>query len=190
MHSLPFRCRHWAGWRMTVRPGCAAVRGRMAAPLVAIVFLTGAIQLHAQSRTATTSLELQVLPEELLQVQNGSVALKIRLARGTTARLWEATSCASPSPDSQVIIASGTYTIPLNTLTPVSSNPISSTMQICLASSDGVLNDTRVVEISATGNGSAAPGQTPQLVPNGVSVDVPDGWVTTTQAGTTTWSNP
>jgi len=126
---------------MTLQPGRARVRGRMTACLGAIVLLTGAIQLYAQSRSATTSLVLQVLPEELVQVQNGSVVLKIRLARGATASLWEATSCTSPSPDSQVIIASGTYTIPLNTLTPTSSNPTSSTMQVCLASSDGVLND-------------------------------------------------
>ena len=150
--------------------------------------LTGAILLYAQSRPASTSLTLRVPPEDILQIQNGGVALKIRLARGTTARLWEAASCASPSPDSQVIIASGAYTIPLKTLIPASSNPIPSTMQVCLASSDGVLNDSRPVDTSSVANGVAAQGQAPQLERTGV--DAPAGLLVTTQAGITTWSNP
>jgi hypothetical protein len=162
----------------------------MAVLIGVIVLLTGQIPLYAQSRMATSSLVLQVRPEELLQVQNDSVVLKIRLARGTMAQLWAAESCTSPSPESQVIIASGKYTIPLNTLTPVSSNTTATTGQVCLASSDGVLNDSRPVEIVGTGNGAPVEGRTPPLAPGGVSVDVPDGWTVTTRAGTMTWSNP
>jgi hypothetical protein len=152
--------------------------------------LTGVPQLYAQGRTATASLVLRVRPEELLQEQNGSVLLKIRLARGTTARLWAANSCTSPSPESQVIIFSGNYTIPLNTLTPVSSDLAPGATHVCLMSSDGVLNDSVPVVILGTGNGATVQGATPQLAPSGLSIDVPDGWAVTTRAGTTTWSNP
>jgi hypothetical protein len=139
---------------------------------------------------APTSLVLQVAPEEHLQVQNGSVALKIRLAHGATARLWEAESCASSTMESQIIPASGSYTIPLNTLTPASSILTPGTMEVCLASSDGVLNDSQPVEIPATGSGTVVQGQPAILAPNGVSGDVPNGWTVTAKAGTTTWSNP
>jgi len=190
MHSLPFLGRHPTARPTTLRLVPALARARLATPLAATVLLTGAIQLCAQSRVAPTSLVLQVTPEEHLQVQNGSVALKIRLARGAMARLWEAESCAAAAPDSQIILASGTYTIPLNTLTPASSNPASSTMEVCLGSSDGVLHDSQLVEISPTGSGAVAQGQPANLAPNDVSGNVPDGWRVTTKAGTTTWSNP
>jgi len=165
-------------------------RGRMAALIVAVVLLTAAPQLYAQGRTATSSLALQVRPEELLQEQNGSVALKIRLARGTTAGLWAGNSCASPSPQSHVITMSGIYSIPYSALTPVSSNPSPSTMQVCLESSDGVLNDSLSVEILGTGNGAAMQGSTPVIAPSGVLVEVPAGWMVTAGSGTTTQSNP
>ena len=161
------------------------------AALISVIFqMTGEIPLYAQARTAAASLTVQVRPEEMLQVQNGSVALKVRLASGATARLWAANSCTSPSPESQVIITSGIYTIPLNTLTPVGSHPGPSAGQVCLMSSDGVLNDSRPVDVLGTGAGAAVHGATSQIAPSGVSVDVPDGWAMTTRAGTTTWSNP
>jgi hypothetical protein len=132
----------------------AHARGRTAALVVVIVFLAGTSPLYAQGRTATASLELQVRPEELLQDQDGSVVLKIRLARGTTARLWAANSCTSPSPQSHVITMSGTYSIPYSALAPVSSNLSPGTMQVCLVSSDGMLNDSLPVKIMGTGNGA------------------------------------
>ena len=150
---------------MPFRLSPALARARMVAPSVVIVLLTGAIHLYAQSRMAPTSLVLQVAPEEHLQVQNGSVALKIRLARGATARLWEAQSCASSTMESQVIPASGSYTIPLNTLTTASSIPTPGTMEVCLASSDGVLNDSQPVEIPATGSGTVVQGRPRSLPP-------------------------
>jgi len=155
-----------------------------------ILLLAGAPQLDAQSRTATTSLVLQVRPEELLRAQNGSVELKIRLARGATARLWVASSCTSPSSQSQVIAISGVYRIPLSALTLVSNYPSLSTMRVCLASSDGTLHDSLPVEILGTKDGAAVQGTTSLMAPNGVQVDAPAGWVVTTRAGTTTWSNP
>lgn len=171
-------------------PSPARARGRMAALIVVVVLLTGVPQLYAQGRTATSSLALQVRSEELLQDQNGSVVLKIRLAHGTTASLWAANSCTSPSPQSHVITMSGIYSIPYSALTPVSSNPSPSTTQVCLVSSDGMLNDSLPVEILGTGNGAAMQGATPLIAPSGVSLEVPAGWMVTARSGTTTWSNP
>jgi len=162
----------------------------MAALIVLIVLLTAVPQLYAQRRTATSSQALQVRPEELLQDRNGSVALKIRLARGTTAGLWVANSCASPSPQSHVITMSGIYSILYSALTPVSSNPSPSTMQVCLVSSDGMLNVSLPVVILGTGNGAAMQGSTPVIAPSGVLVEVPAGWMVTAQSGRTTRSNP
>lgn len=188
--SLQSTSRPLAARAMTIRLSPARARGRMATLIGVIVLLTGVPQLYAQSRTAAASLVVQVRPEELLQVQDGSVVLKVRLARGTTARLWAAKSCTSPPLESQVIIASGNYTIPLNTLIPVSSDHSPNARQVCLTSSDGVLNDSRPVEILGTGTGAAVQGSTPLIAPSGAWFDVPDGWAVTTRAGTTTWSNP
>src|SRR5208282_5200084 len=90
MLSLRSIGRHWAPRAMPPRLTPPLARGRMAALISVIVLLTGEIPLCAQTRTATASLTVQVRPEELLQVQNGSVALKVRLASGATARLWAA----------------------------------------------------------------------------------------------------
>jgi hypothetical protein len=175
---------------MTIRLSPARARARTAALIGVIVLLTGALQLYAQSRTATTSLALQVRPEELLQDQNGSVVLKIRLARATTARLWAANSCTSPSAESQLITKSGIYSIPFNTLRPAISEPNSSASYVCLLSSDGMLSDSLPVVMIASGNGAGGQGPPHLTTPSGVSVDVPAGWAVTTRVGTTTWSNP
>jgi hypothetical protein len=162
----------------------------MAALIAILVLLTSHIQLFAQSRTATISLELRVSPEELLQVKDGSVRLKIRLAPGTIASVWAANSCSSPSPQSQVISASGTYTLSLHTMMAGISIANASAAHVCLASSDGTLNDSVPVGILAIGNGTAVQDRTSQLAPNGVTAVAPAGWSLTTQADTTTWSNP
>lgn len=174
----------------TIRLRPARASGRMAAHISMIVLLTGQIQLYAQSRTATTSLVLQVRPEVLLQGQNGNVILKIRLARGTMARLWAANSCSSPSADSQVITTSGIFSIPLKTLEPVISNPDSGTSHVCLLSSDGALNDSLPVVMITPVNSLGMQASQHLTTQGGVSVDLPVGWVVTTRAATTTWSNP
>jgi len=147
-------------------------------------------QLYAQSRTATVSLVLQVHAEELLQNQNGSVLLKIRLARGTSARLWAADSCASPSPESQIVTQSGIYSIPLNILRPTISDPNNSASHVCLLSSDGLLRDSLPVAMMAPGSSRAEQASPHLATPGGSSVVAPVGWTVTTQAGTTTWANP
>lgn len=190
MQFLRTGSRQTAARELTIELTSTNAWGRVATLVGALIFLTSAISLYAQRRTATTSLELRVRPEELLRVQNDSLVLKIRLAPGTIASIWAANSCTSPAPQSRVISASGTYTLPLHALMSMLSNPTSSATQVCLASSDGVLNDSVPLGILATGNGAAVHGETPQLAPNGVSIVAPDGWAVTTPAGTTTWSNP
>jgi hypothetical protein len=176
---------------MTIRLRPARVWVTMAALMGAVFLLAAGTHVHAQSRMATpSSLGLLVRPEVLLQDQNGSIVLKIRLARGTTARLWAANSCTSFSLPSQVILASGTYTIPLNTLTPVSSKPVAVSSRVCLVSSDGVLNDSLPVEFLETGYGTSVQGAKPLISRSADTVNVPDGWAVTTREGMTTWSNP
>ncbi len=175
--------RPWAARLMTLRRKPALAWARTAAFVAIALLLNGAVQLYAQGRTSTASLVLQVRPEVLLEDQNGSVGLKIRLARGATASLWAANSCTSPSAPSHVIISmSGFYSLPLSALIPASANPNPSTTQVCLASSDGALNESLTVEVMGTGNGAAVPGATSLIAPIGV--------VVATQAGTTTWSKP
>jgi hypothetical protein len=150
--------------------------------MAVVVLLTGTAQLHAQRRTATASLTLQVRPEELLQAQADGVVLKIRLGRGSSARLWAANACTLPSPQSYVIAKSGIHDIPYNALAPVTSGPRGSSQRVCLVSSDGVLSDSLPVEILATGHSAGMQGPT--------SPDVSAGVETTAQAGTPSFSNP
>ena len=175
---------------MTMQLSPAHGRGRRAALIGVIILLTGGIQLYAQARMASTSLVLQVRPEELLEDKNGTLVLKIRLARGTTARLWMANSCTSPSPESQVITNSGNYNMPLNALRPVSSDSNSSASHVCLVSSDGVLNDSLPVVMIAPINSIGGQAPPHVITQGGASVAMPAGWVVTTRADTTTWSNP
>ena len=168
----------------TLRPSPPRARVRRAALLGVILLLAGVPRLFAQGRTGTISLTMQVRPEELLQNQNGSVVLKIRLARGTTAHLWAASSCTSPSQASQVITLSGMYSIPLTAFAPASGS--TSPMRVCLASTDGVLNDSLPVELLGSGNSGVAP----QIAPNSTSFDLPVGWVETVKGRTKTWSSP
>jgi len=175
----------------TIRPTRTrrtAGRG-MAMLIVGIALLVGAPQLHAQGRFASASLVLQVGPEEFLKDLNGNVMVKIRLARGTMARLWAANSCTSPSAESHIIAVSGIYTIPYSALTPAG-GPSSGSTEICLASSDGVLHDSLPVENLGAAIGAAVQGATPLMASRGGSPDVPAGWVVSTQAGQTTWSRP
>lgn len=190
MQSLQTRSRPQAAWAFAIRLASRPAWGRLATLVTALALLTSTLQLYAPDRVANSSLELRVSPEALLQVKDGSVALKIRLAPGTTASIWAANSCTAPAPQSQVITASGTYTIPLRALMSGSSNGNASTTEVCLESSDETLNDSVPVGILATGNGAALESRSPQLARNGASVGVQDGWAVTTQEGTTTWSNP
>ncbi len=189
MHLFSYSAKPFAALKETVRVSHGRTADkRMAALIFGIVLLAGLPRLYAQGRMATSSLVLQVRPEALLQDRNGSIVVKVRLARGTTARLWMANSCTPASRESHIITFSGIYTIPHGALTPVSNNPSGGATQVCLASSDGVLNDSLQVEILEAANGTPVQGATPLIAPSGISIDVPAGMTVTTQAGTATWS--
>jgi hypothetical protein len=155
-----------------------------------VALLGGTIRLHAQGGTATTSLILEVRPEELLQVQSGGVLLKIRLARGATAQLWTADACTSPSSQPYVIAASGIYSIPFSTLRALNSDGSRPSTQVCLVSSDNLLRDSLPVGISGAGDSSAVRGLAPLSASGSVSAAVPLGALVVTRAGSITWSSP
>lgn len=170
--------RFWHVRPVTIRSASAFLLGAVA--LLIGVWLSGETGLYAQSRTATGSLVLQVRPEEFLERRAGDVLLKIRLAGGTTARVWAANTCTSPSPESQVIGASGTYTLPLDPLILASGHTATGAAQVCLLSSDGLLRDARPLE--GAGDGYAGV--------KAVLPGMPAALVVTTDSGTATWSRP
>jgi hypothetical protein len=107
--------------------------------LLCVGLLRVASLLHAQSRTATTTLIVRVAEAGLLEQQNDNVIVKLRLAPGVAVSLWGDKSCAAPADESYVITASGTYTIPLNQLKQMQKAEGDDKGSICLQSSDGVL---------------------------------------------------
>ena len=180
------------GWTFG-EPSTAAAKSRRyrnIGRIGVLLLLAGAIQASAQRKVVVSSLVLQIRPEELLQAQSGNVLLKIRLAPGTTARLWAANACQAPSPPSQVITVSGRYTIPFSAFTPGSGAPSQQTRLICLLSSDGTLRDSVPAGISGTRHSSGTLPSAARSGSSGVSVAVPAGIVVTRQGATSTWSNP
>ena len=80
--------------------------------LLLVGLLRVAPPLYAQrSKTLTTTLILQVAEAGLLELQNDSVILKLRLPPGVTVSLWGDKACTTPAYESYIITASGTYTI-------------------------------------------------------------------------------
>ena len=105
--------------------------------LLLVGLLSVAPQLHAKSRTATTTLILEVAEASQFEIQNDSAIVKLRLRPGVAVTLWGDKACTLPADESYIITASGTYTIPLNQIKqkPGGDEP----GFICLQSSDGVL---------------------------------------------------
>lgn len=109
--------------------------------LLLLGLLSVAPPLQAQkSRTVTTTLVVQVAEEGLLELQNDSVIVKLRLTPGVAASLWGDKACTTPAYESHIITASGTYTIPLNEIKQGQNSEGADIGSICLQSSDGVLN--------------------------------------------------
>jgi len=109
--------------------------------LLLLGLLSVAPPLQAQkSRTATTTLVLQVAEAGLLELQNDSVILKLRLTPGVAVSLWGEKACTTPAYESHIITASGTYTIPLNEIKQGQNSEGADIGSICLQSSDGVLH--------------------------------------------------
>jgi hypothetical protein len=100
--------------------------------------LASAALVFAASKSASTNLVLVVREEEQLQLQGGSVVLKIRLAPGVTARLWGDQACGTPIQTAMVIAESGTYTLPFDNI------PYEQRAYLCLLSSDSTLRGSMV----------------------------------------------
>ena len=75
-----------------------------------------ALPAAAQRKTASGLIMVQFRPEASISLQGGTVAVKIRLAEGTQARLWVSDACLAPPEGSYGIAESGEYAIALSTL--------------------------------------------------------------------------
>ena len=138
--------------------------------------------LRAKSRTATTTLVLQVAEASQLEVQNDSAIVKLRLAPGVAVSLWGDKACTTPADESYIITASGTYTIPLNQIKPGQKGAGDEEGSICLLSSDGVLRRSLPVTgaASLTGTMTSAGKSSPQPAWSG-RVSIPAARVSSTE---------
>ncbi len=84
--------------------------------------------------SVTHQLFVQVRPEVALSHQGeATLRLKIRLAPGAQAMLWNAETCNEPDPEAYRVVRSGVYSIPLSAI------PGPAGAGTCVASSDGAL---------------------------------------------------
>lgn len=109
------------------------------AVLLSVDLIGVASALHAKSNTVTATLVLQVSEASLVEQQNDNVIIKLRLARGVAVNLWGGKSCTATGDESQIITASGSYTIPLSQIFPRQKADGDEQGFICLQSSDGAL---------------------------------------------------
>jgi hypothetical protein len=137
--------------------------------LLSVGLLRVASPLHAQGRTVTTTLILQVAEAGLLEQQNDNVIVKLRLTPGVAVSLWGDRSCTAPSFESYIITASGTYTIPLNQIKQGQKTEGDDEGSICLQSSDGVLHRSLPVigRALATGTMTSPTKSAPQSIWSG-----------------------
>jgi hypothetical protein len=120
-------------------------------PLIALLsvgLLITAFLLHAQTRTVTTTLILQVAEVGQLERQNDNVIVKLRLTPGVAASLWSDKACATPTAESHIITASGIYAIPLSQIMQAHTAAGEEEAFVCLQSSDGVLRHSLAVSAS------------------------------------------
>jgi hypothetical protein len=108
--------------------------------LLSMGLLRVASPLHAQGRTVvTTTLIVQVAEAGSLEQQNDNVVVKLRLTPGVAVTLWSDKACTTPADESDIITASGTYTVPRNQIKRVQKAEGEDEGSICLHSSDGLL---------------------------------------------------
>jgi hypothetical protein len=133
--------------------------------LLLVGLLRVAPLLHAESRSVTSALIVQVAEAGQLELQNDNVIVKLRLTRGVTVAVWEDKACTTPANESYTITASGTYTIPLNQIKQGQKAAGEEEGSICLQSSDGVLRRSLPVTGGGlpTGTMTSAGKSAPQL---------------------------
>jgi hypothetical protein len=94
--------------------------------------VAGILPVFAASSQVSHQLYVQVRPEVALSYQGQTtLLLKIRLAPGARATLWNAQTCNAPDPEAYAVVRSGIYSIPLSVI------PGHADAGTCLASSDG-----------------------------------------------------
>jgi len=174
------RSSNWSevGEKAWLLRGLALGQGARWAPiaLLSVGLLRVTFLLHAQGRTVTTTLILQVAEAGLLERQNDNVIIKLRLTPGVAVSLWRDKSCTAPADESYIFTASGTYIIPLNQIKQVQKAVGEDEGSICLQSSDGVLRRSlRVIGGALMGGAmTSATKSVPQLVWSGrISIPAP-----------------
>jgi hypothetical protein len=130
--------------------------------LLLVCLLRVAPLLHAEGRTVTTTLILQVAEAGQFELQNDNVIVKLRLAPGVAVSLWGDKDCATPADESYIITASGTFTIPLNQIKQGQKAAGDDEASLCLQSSDGVLRRSLPVIGRALLTGMSASKSAPQ----------------------------
>lgn len=120
------------------RRAALSVRLLCAVIVLATLFCGTAV---GESRGAA-SLVLHVAPELKVVQLSGMLQVKIRLARGATARLWTADDCSAAPANSFEVRASGIYNVPLRQFSTATSG------YACVFSSDGQLRSaTRLLSL-------------------------------------------
>jgi len=158
--------------------GLALGQGARWAPiaLLSVGLLRATFLLHAQGRTVTTTLIVQVAEAGVVERQDDNVVVKLRLTPGVAVSLWRDKSCTAPANESYIFTASGTFMIPLNQIKQVQKAVGEDEGTICLQSSDGVLRRSRrVIGSALTGEAmTSATKSAPQSVWSGrISIPAP-----------------
>lgn len=100
------------------------------------------------TQSAHTVLVVQVRPEVVVSRQGpDAITVRIRLAEGTQALLWRATSCGVPESNAYRIERSGVHSISISAIPGLDGG------RICLASSDATL----ALTLGAAGMQASAP---------------------------------
>ena len=94
--------------------------------------VTDANAQHMARQSGVVTLVVQ--PQIDLQEHGPELVLKVRLAQGTSVKLWESSSCSFPRDDGKTFTASGTYTVPLQDFSAEGEQAYA-----CAVSSDGLL---------------------------------------------------
>lgn len=103
----------------------------MSARLLPAALLALALGATAAQRD-TSVLTVNIRPAVAMTTDGASVAIKIRLAPESTARVWRGEECATIPASGYAITYSGTFSVPIESIGGRGS-------RVCLSSTDGML---------------------------------------------------
>ena len=118
MRYLDLMDKSSAANQMAVMVAAPSARRRHQALAAVLFLLTGAIQVHARSRSAAGYMVLPVYLEKAFEAKAGSVVLKIRLASRCTSLVWASNSCTRTSRPSYIVTESERHETPFGALVP------------------------------------------------------------------------